>query len=72
MNDAYSAHYAKTTHVGTQNGAYKGNLGAKLLLFFQISKLFCKKSQKFIKKLLQIRFSNRTYLTMNQFSILKE
>ena len=28
----------KTTHVGTQNSAYKGNLGAKVLLFWELCK----------------------------------
>ena len=45
------------THVGTQNGAYKGNLGAKVLLFFDLCKCFCKKTakllQKFFKKIIE-------------------
>jgi hypothetical protein len=28
------------THVGTLIGAYKGNLGAKVLLFFDLCKIF--------------------------------
>ena len=30
------------THAGTQNRAYKGNLDAKVLLFFDLCKYFCK------------------------------
>lgn len=37
------------THVGTQNRAYKGNLGAKVLLFSHLCKYFCKNLQNSYK-----------------------
>ena len=40
------------THVGTLISAYKGNLGAKVLLFFDLCKFKAKKLQKFLKKFL--------------------
>ena len=40
------------TYVGTLISAYKGNLGAKVLLFFDLCKSKSKKLQKFFKKFL--------------------
>ena len=52
-----SAYARKNTHVGTQKGAYKGNLGAKVLLFFEL----CKYSCKILTKVLQNTFANQVY-----------
>ena len=38
----FNVYTRKTTRVGTLIGAYKGNLGAKVLLFFDLCKYFCK------------------------------
>ena len=37
------------TYIGTQNSAYKGNLGAKVLLFLELCKYFRKKMQNITK-----------------------
>ena len=42
----------QNTRVGTIVRAYKGNLGAKVLLFFDLCKSRTKKLQKFLKKFL--------------------
>ena len=47
----------KNTYVGTQNSAYKGNLSAKVLLFFELCKFFCEN----LTKVLQKAFANRVY-----------
>ena len=45
----FNVYTRKTTRVGTLIGAYKGNLGAKVLLFFDLCKCFCKKVQNYYK-----------------------
>ena len=42
------------THVGTQNSAYKGNESAKVLLFWELCKYFCKKMQNITKVLQKV------------------
>ena len=46
------ANARQITHVGMFLRAYKGNLGAKVLLFFDLCKFKAKKLQKFLKKFL--------------------
>ena len=46
------------TYIGTQNSAYKGNLGAKVLLFWELCKYFRKKMQN-ITKVPQTIFASR-------------
>ena len=50
----------KITYVGTQISAYKGNLGAKVLLFLNYANNFAKLCN-FITKVLQTAFANQAY-----------
>ena len=52
FHNALYAFARQNTRVGTIVGAYKGNLGAKVLLFFDLCKSRTKKLQKFLKKFL--------------------
>ena len=45
----------ETTYAGTQISAYKGNLGAKVLLFFELCKYFCKILTKVLQKVSAIQ-----------------
>ena len=43
----------QNTRVGTIVKAHKGNLGTKVLLFFDLCKFKAKKLQKFLKKIIE-------------------
>ena len=45
----FNVYTRKTTRVGTLIGAYKGNLGAKVLLFLTYANVFAKKLQNYYK-----------------------